>query len=353
MKKLSYKEEKIKHFDPSGMALPSDNIYGLPFTTAESDLVIIPVPWEVTVSYKKGTAQAPDRVREAAMQVDLYNPDAPDLWKMGISLEPVSKKWASANKKLRAKAEKYLDALAAGENIDKKPLLKKNLAEINAECRKLHTWVKEEVLHFIEEGKMVALLGGEHSTALGMIEALAVKNKEFGILQIDAHHDLRNAYEGFTYSHASIMYNALQLPQVKKLTAVGIRDYGENEASLVKHSRGRISAFYDKDMARDMNEGVQWKKICKDIVATLPEKVYISFDIDGLDPKNCPNTGTPVVGGLEYEQALYLIEAVIDSGKKIIGFDLNEVGDGEWDANVGARLLYRLSALFAKSAGKV
>jgi len=351
MKKISYKEQKIKQFDPNEMALAGNNVFGLPFTTAESDLVIIPVPWEVTVSYKKGTASAPTLVREASGQVDLYEPIAPELWKTGISLEPNAKQWVAKNKQLRAKAEKYLDMLASGKSIPAP--MQKTLAEINTECRKLHTWVKKEVLHFMKEGKLVALLGGEHSTALGMIEALAEKNKRFGILQIDAHHDLRHAYEGFTYSHASIMYNALHLPQVAKLTAVGVRDYGANEASLVQNSHGRISAFYDRDMAKKMSEGVSWKEICKNIVKTLPDKVYVSFDIDGLNPTLCPNTGTPVAGGLEYEQALYLIEQVIASGRKIIGFDLNEIGNGEWDANVGARLLYRLSALFAKSAEKV
>ncbi len=348
MAKTFSKQDKIKHFDPTGMALSGRNIFGLPFSTEESDLVIIPVPWEVTVSYKKGTAKAPARVLEASGQVDLYDPEVKDLWKMGISMEPISKLWVKKNKELRVKAERYLDALADGKKINAK-----DLAEINSECRKLHTWVKNEVLRFIKNGKQVALLGGEHSTALGILEAMAETHKSFGILQIDAHHDLREAYEGFIFSHASIMWNAMKLPQISKLTAVGIRDYGENEVQVVKNSKGRISAFYDRDMANDMSAGATWKEICKKIVATLPQNVYISFDVDGLDPKLCPNTGTPVAGGLEYEQALYLIEQVVASGKKIIGFDINEIGDGEWDANVGARLLYRLSALFAKSAGRV
>jgi agmatinase len=342
------KEEKTKKFDPTAMALSGRNIFGLPFTTEESELVILPVPWEATVSYKKGTAKAPARVLEASAQVDLYDPEVKDLWKMGISMEPISKVWANKNKELRVKAEKHLDTLYMGGKINVK-----DLVEINAECRKLHTWVKEEALRFIKKGKLVAMVGGEHSTALGMMEAMAETYKSFGVLQLDAHHDLREAYEGFTYSHASIMWNAMKLPAISKLTGVGIRDYGENEATMAKNSKGRISTFYDRDMANDMSAGATWKEICKKIVATLPKNVYVSFDIDGLDPKLCPNTGTPVAGGLEYEQALYLLEQVVTSGKKIIGFDINEIGDGEWDANVGARLLYRMSALFAKSAGKI
>jgi agmatinase len=87
------------------------------------------------------------------------------------------------------------------------------------------------------------------------------------------------------------------------------------------------------------------------MVDALPEKVYISFDIDGLDPKLCPNTGTPVAGGLEFEQAVYLMETIIVKKKKIIGFDLNEVAPGkdEWDANVGARMLFKMCHLILKS----
>jgi len=84
--------------------------------------------------------------------------------------------------------------------------------------------------------------------------------------------------------------------------------------------------------------------------------VFLSFDIDGLDPKLCPNTGTPVAGGFEFEQALFLIEQVVRSGRRVIGMDLNEVAPGadgsEWDANVGARMLFRMCNLMAVSHGR-
>jgi agmatinase len=102
--------------------------------------------------------------------------------------------------------------------------------------------------------------------------------------------------------------------------------------------------------------GETWAQRVAKIVADLPEKVYLSFDIDGLDPKLCPNTGTPVAGGLEAEQVLFLVEAVIDSGRTIIGLDLNEVApgsEGDWDANVGARMLYRLCNLLGESNGRL
>lgn len=102
-------------------------------------------------------------------------------------------------------------------------------------------------------------------------------------------------------------------------------------------------------------EGKSWSKICEQILADLPEQVYISFDIDGLNPKLCPNTGTPVPGGLEFEQAIYLLKKIVASGKKIIGFDLSEVspGNDDWDANVDARLLFQLCNWMAVSQGKL
>src|SRR5690606_13345614 len=120
----------------------------------------------------------------------------------------------------------------------------------------------------------------------------------FGLLQIDAHADLREAYEGFKYSHASIMYNVLnEIPQVQKLVQVGIRDYGDDELTMIRTEKNRVVTFFDRDLKEAEYEGQTWKALCEQIVDELPQNVYISFDIDGLDPKLCPNTGTPVPGG--------------------------------------------------------
>src|SRR5690606_1558321 len=158
------------------------------------------------------------------------------------------------------------------------------------------------------------------------------------------HADLRDAYEGFEYSHASIMHNALKERAVERLVQVGIRDYCESEAEAVRSSEGRIVTFYDRDLKQENYRGKMWEQQCVAIVNELPHTVYVSFDIDGLDPKLCPHTGTPVAGGFEVEEVLFPLEKVVRSGRKIIGMDLNEVapGEDEWDANVGARLLYRL-----------
>ena len=245
---------------------------------------------------------------------------------------------------LRQEAEFYINKLSQETDSDEKVTLKEILKKINAAGNELNQWVKNESLELLNQNKIVALLGGDHSTPLGLMQALAEKHRAFGILHIDAHADLREAYEGFEFSHASIMFNAIKIPQVTHLVQVGIRDFCEAENNLIQSDK-RITTIFDRDIKHQQYEGSSWASICDNIVETLPEKVYLSFDIDGLDPKLCPNTGTPVPGGLELEQAIYLIEKLVYSGRTIIGFDLNEVvpGDDEWDANVGARLLYRLA----------
>lgn len=108
--------------------------------------------------------------------------------------------------------------------------------------------------------------------------------------------------------------------------------------------------YLSKDIQERKFEGDTWKHIADEIVNQLPEKVYISFDVDGLDRKYCPNTGTPVQGGFETEEVLYLFKKVKESGRQLIGFDLVEIGVGQtdWDSNVGARLLWRLCNLMIK-----
>ena len=207
----------------------------------------------------------------------------------------------------------------------------------------------------VKEGKMVALLGGDHSTPLGLLRLLNERYERFGILQIDAHMDLRKAYQGFTYSHASIMYNALKLPGVSRLVQVGIRDYCDEELEVMKRAMGRIVTWFDEDLKAQHFEGKTWSELCDRIIADLPEHVYISFDIDGLDPQLCPSTGTPVPGGLQFAEATFLIKRLVASGRKIISFDLNEVAPGptDWDANVGARLLYQMCNWMGVSHGKL
>ena len=149
------------------------------------------------------------------------------------------------------------------------------------------------------------------------------------------------------------MYNAIKLPQISKLVQIGIRDYCQDEFDLINADK-RIKTFFDRDIKHNQYEGKNWSEICDSIIKELPQKVYLSIDIDGFDPKLCPNTGTPVPGGFEMEQIIYLAEKLVSSKRNIIGFDVNEVAPGkdEWDANVGARLLYRVANLALVSQPK-
>jgi agmatinase len=253
---------------------------------------------------------------------------------------------------LRKEAELYINYISQGELVENNKFMCKTLKEVNEGSLFLNNWVYEQTKDLLSKGKLVALLGGDHSTPLGFFKAIAEKHGEFGILQIDAHLDLREAYEGFKYSHASIMFNALnEVPQLTKLVQVGIRDYGDCEWDIVFNSNNRIVTYFDRNLKERQIEGEQWKKIADEIVNHLPHYVYLSFDIDGLDPKLCPNTGTPVMGGFETEQVFYLLRQILRSGRKLIGFDLNEVGisTNEWDENVGARVLYKLCNLLLAS----
>jgi len=345
------KQSKTASFNPDGVGQLNGNLFGLPFTYEESKIVILPVPWDVTVSYSDGTSDGPQAILDASPQLDFNDPDFPDAWKTGFFLTPVSKEWKKLNDDLRLNSSQYIDFLENGGNVNENEEMRQILAEVNTACDVLRQRVYERTTEMLNEGKFVALLGGDHSTPLGFIQALAKKHNDFGILQIDAHCDLRDAYEGFSYSHASIMFNALKTPQVKKLVQVGIRDYCRAESEMEKNSGGRIKIFYDSYLKNSSYEGKTWNSLCDEIITSLPQNVYISFDIDGLDPKLCPGTGTPVPGGLEFEQAVYLFRKLTEIGRTIIGFDLNEVSpDGnEWNANVGARMLWKLCVFAAKS----
>ncbi|CAN5231794.1 agmatinase family protein [soil metagenome] len=343
----------LKEFDPNSVGNPNNNIFGLPVTEEEAALVLIPVPWEVTVSYKAGTARAPEHICKASIQVDLLDSDVKNGWHHGFFMREVDRKLLMKSDYLRKEAELYINYISHGDEVSANKFMTKTLKEVNAGSLFMNSWVYEQSKELLEKGKMVGLVGGDHSTPLGFLKALAEKHGDFGILQIDAHCDLRNAYENFTYSHASIMYNALnEIPELKKLVQVGIRDYSQDEIELIESSNGRIETFFDKEIKERIFEGETWKQIVEDIVSKLPQKVYISFDIDGLDPKLCPNTGTPVQGGFETEQIFYLFKKMLQSGRELIAFDLNEVGvsPNEWDENVGARVLFKLCNLMV--AGK-
>jgi agmatinase len=334
----------MSEFNPHDVGVANGNIFGFPVTEKEADIVIIPISWDVTASYGKGTSRGPSQILEASTQLDFYHPKLPKAYETKVFQTPTNEDVLKINDQFLLEAKKYIDFLEEGGKLEESESFQETIEAVNQAQLDLKTALKQRVSGLLKNGKIPAVLGGEHSAPLGLLEALGDQYASFGVLQIDAHADLRNAYEGFEQSHASIFYNALKIKSIEKLVQVGIRDVSAPEVEFVKKSQGRVKTFYDWNLKAQQYEGRTWAQQVEEIIEELPQRVYISYDIDALDPSLCPNTGTPVPGGFKLEEVSYLIEALVDSGREIIGFDLCEVSNGEndWDANVGARALWSL-----------
>ena len=306
-------------FDPNAAASPDSGIFGLEDTPDSARVVLVPVPFEATTSYGGGTSKGPAAILRASRQVDLWDLETGKPYEAGISMLP-----EPAFREPPARTPEAVDPIS----------------------REVNAWVRDTCAKWLARGKIVGTVGGDHSISFGAIVAHAERNPGLGVLHFDAHADLRHEYEGFQHSHASIMDNVVRRTAIARLVQVGIRDLCEEEHRAIAGSGGRIVAFYDAELAEARFAGETWAQQCGRIVAELPQTVYVSFDIDGLDPALCPHTGTKVPGGLSFQMATSLVGTVVKSGRKLVGFDLTEVApaaDGsEWDENVGARLLYKL-----------
>jgi len=299
-------------------------------------IVVLPIPWEVTVSYGSGTRLGPSAIYVASDQLDFFSFDfssnTPDL----VYCAPVNLNWQKISE-----ATKRL--VAEGKNPE----------TINAICDEFFSEVIAEIDRFKKMGKLVVVVGGDHSVAYTNIKSLADQGQKFSILHIDAHFDLREAYQGYESSHASVIRRVSLLPQVEKIISVGIRDFCQEEYDFVEKSEGKIRPFYNQHLQQQLFEGKTWQMLVEEIVANLSDQVYVTFDIDGLNPALCPHTGTPVPGGLEFDQAIHILREIVKSKRKIVGADLVEVApssDGNpWDANVGARVLYQICGFIAGS----
>lgn len=344
-------------FDPDAPAQPGSGMYGLPQdarSALDAKVGIISVPFEVTVSYRSGTANGPQAIQNASRQVELEDREVGRAYQVGFCDVFLPESLAEASRLGRMSAE----TIIAEGGVHEDSVLESLAGTVDDCCVQMNAWVYKIVGSFLRSGHLSAVVGGDHSVAFGSIKAHAERYPGMGILHLDAHHDLRRAYEGFTWSHASIMYNvAERIPEVSQIVQVGIRDSGQQESEYVRASNGRIVVYYDHDMALSQHCGKSWAQIASEIVGQLPQQVYLSFDIDGLDPTLCPNTGTPVPGGLNWHQICLLLSTLGRSGKTIVGLDLCEVAPGpngdEWDGNVGARLLYKMIGWMLRSQGLI
>ena len=337
-------------FDPDAPG-GGDGLFGLPPHEGVARLQVIPVPWEATASYGRGTRTAPEAILRASVQVDLHDLEYGSFWTDGIAMRPPHpqiESWADQVEE---------DALAVIESEGSAP---DSAASVDAVAEQVHAWVYAQAIEILDQGAIPAVLGGDHSSPYGLLQAIAERFPGVGVLHIDAHADLRDAYLGFRWSHASIFHNVLQLPGIARHVGLAWRDIGARELARVAAEGGRIVAFTDVDLARAEAEGEPWSQTCARIIEALPADVYVSFDIDGLDPALCPHTGTPVPGGLRWRQ-LHTLLAAVSASRRVVGFDLCEVSPGpegldsgdEWDANVGARALFKLAGCALRSQPRV
>lgn len=359
--------DPTRDFDPNAAAEPGAGIFGLPHSRDEAKIVLLPVPFDATTSYGGGAAAGPAAILAASMQVDLLDHHFGLVYQHGIHLADAPEPISDASRTARDLAAPIIER---GRPLPEDAAALRQIEEAGDDVN-AHT--HDEFLRILRAGKIPGLVGGDHSTPYGAIRAGAehlahlAKHGDadaaqgLGILHIDAHFDLRLAFEGFRWSHASIMRNVMHdVKGVTRLVPVGIRDYCPEELDYARQSGGRIRPHFDADIHAALDDGTPFSRICDAILADLPPCIHISFDIDGLDPALCPGTGTPVPGGLSFNRAAALLAAVRRAGKRVIGFDLVEVSPApsvdpdapsEWDANVGARLLYKLCGLASACQG--
>lgn len=347
---MSETNKTTKKFDPTTTISSEFGIFGIPLSEAECRLTLLPVPWEVTTSYGKGASNGPRIIREASEQIDLFDFETKTAYEAGYFMKEISEEVQTKSNQFKALAQEVI-SLKTEQSTDTAKISKLT-EQVNKASTELTDWVYNQTKTILDSGKLFGLVGGDHSTPLGAIKAICERHSqngqsEVGILHLDAHSDTRKSYQGFEQSHASIMYNVMNLPTApKKLVQIGIRDFCEEEYDYVT-THPRIKTFFDIGLKQRLLKGESWASVAADVINELPQKVYISFDIDGLDPRFCPSTGTPVIGGLSTDEVFFLFNLLAQSGRQIVGFDLNEVSSGEayeseWDGNVGARMLYKL-----------
>ncbi len=329
-------------FDPDAAAGGEGSLFGLP--EHPSPLIeVLPAAYEATTSYRTGTAGGPAAIAEASLQVDLDDARFGQIWTVGIG---------------SLQGPEGLEAIGQQASELARPIIERGgatdsdaaeVAKIDALAERATALIRESVAAILARDRVPALLGGEHAVSLGAIEAVSAAHPGVGVLQIDAHLDLRDRFEGFEHSHASVMFNALRRAEgLASITAVGIRDHGTAEREMAERDP-RVRVFTDDALADELAAGRTFANWCDEVLATLPERVYVSFDIDGLDPSLCPSTGTPVPGGFSWQQISVLLGKLAESDRKVVGFDLVEVGTEQAiDAIVGARLLYRLCGVVAR-----
>ncbi|MCB9265358.1 MAG: arginase family protein [Lewinellaceae bacterium] len=306
---------------------------GMPYTREEARVILLFAPWTVSQPLGGSGHSGPANILESSYTLPLSGPDVPKAGKTGI-----------------------YGRLPAEDILEKGKQLAENEAKIPAEelIRKadaLNGWLNREASGLLENKKRVGLIGGDCSTQIGLLSALAGRYSEFGILHLGAGMGLGSISSDTGCTPDNLFSHALQLSSVSQLTLAGVRSYSAEEENLTA-GREEISVFYNHEIRRRLYRGHTFGQICGDIIRGLPDQVYLSFDINALQPQYCPNAARRFPGGFDFEEALYLIKRLVDAELEIIGFGLCGVAGREhpWDGKVGALLAYRIAALMGSSS---
>jgi agmatinase len=278
------------------------------FATAQ--VVVVPVPFDMTTTYRPGTREGPHAIIDSSRNLELYDPDLRrSPYEVGIHT-------------LRA-----VDVVAG-----------------NAE--RMVQRIEQVTGELLDRGKFVVTLGGDHMVSVGVVRAFSARHPNLSVLQIDAHSDLRDEYEGSTYSSATIMRRVLDV--CPRTAQVGIRSMSEPEVQLV--AERKLPLWLASDIhAQTLRGRREW---VDEVVASLSDEVYVTFDIDAFDPSLVPGTGTPEPGGLGWYDVVDLLAAVTRS-RRVVGFDVVELSpliEGHVSPVVAAKLVYKLIGMAVQPA---
>ena len=309
----------------------------------EAKLVVVSVPWSVTSDYGHGAAYTPDAIIEVSNRKDLYDIRRDISYYGAVATAEIDYNIQECSGRLGHEAERIALSIEESDTIGERTLSR--IERVNIGFGEMQASVYRQVRRIAKSGKQVAVVGGDQSVAFGAVKALSEYHKSIGVLNIDAHADLKQENVPYIYSHTTVMRNiAEELPHVERIVGVGVRDIAHDELAFAS-ANDKIKLFFSEELAARRFEGETWGKICDELCEALPEKVYISFDIDALKIEFCHNTNAPVPGGMTFDEVIYLINRVVATGHTIVGFDITEVVpnlDNAMDANVASRLLGKM-----------
>ena len=311
---------------------------------ADADLVIVSAPWSVTSDYGHGATYTPDAVIDASAYSNLYDVESGFSAEGRVATAEIDYNIQEYSEHLGRDAERIANRSFDGATPGVEYATRK-VKHINEGFAEMHKSIYKQTKHWVSQGKTVAVIGGDHSVSLGAVKAMAECYNDLGVLFIDAHADYAQEGETFAYSHRTIARNIVEeIPSVSRLVEVGVRDIDKAELDLLL-ANDKVELFLAERVAAKRFEGESWGNLCREMVEKLPQKVYVSLDIDALKIEFCTHTNSPVPGGMTFDEVVYLVNCVVKSGREIVGFDITEVVsniDDKMDAIVAVRLLTKM-----------